>query len=203
MVAARHAHRAQRVICTHLMPTLTPSLPLPAVPLCLCRHGSAAEMPCGSDCIHWRCWWLPLPFHFFFLLPFQLLHRCVTRCVCVCVLMEGERGCVFHTTTPPASCQQLQAGGCLLVLVAEGRRRVCHIHRLCVWLHLLSPPVLCCVACWCQHGTCCSHPAASALLSLQHEHDTGYRLAEADRCLCVVRAASSCCWCCDMHCVVV
>merc|ERR1719326_1679056 len=69
-----------------------------AFPLCTgtcIGHGSAAEMPCGSDCIHWRCWWLPLPFHFFFLLPFQLLHRCVTRCVCVCVLMEGERGCVF------------------------------------------------------------------------------------------------------------
>ena len=123
MVGAHHAHHAQRVICTHLMPTLTSSLPLPAVPLCMCRHGSAAVMPCGSDCIHWRCWWLPLPFHFFFLLPFQLLHRCVTRCVCV--LMEGERGCVFRTTTPPASCQQLQAGGCLFVLVAEGRR-VCH-----------------------------------------------------------------------------
>merc|ERR1719326_260079 len=53
-----------------------------AFPLCTgtcIGHGSAAEMPCGSDCIHWRCWWLPLPSHFFFLLPFLLLHRCVTR----------------------------------------------------------------------------------------------------------------------------
>ena len=41
--------------------------------------------------------------------------------VCGCVRWwRGRRGCVFHTATPPTSCQQLQAGGCLLVLVAEG-----------------------------------------------------------------------------------
>ena len=170
----------------------------------MCRHGSAAEMPCGSDCIHWRCWWLPLPFHFFFLLPFQLLHRCVTRCVCVCVLMEGERGCVFHTTTPPASCQQLQAGGCLLVLVAEGRRRVCHIHRLCVWLHLLSPPraMLCCLLVPAWHVLLTPSRIRTFVFATwaRHRLQSG---RSRQVCLCVVRAASSCCWCCDMHCVVV
>ena len=63
MVAARHARHAQRVICTHLTLTPTPSLPLLAVSLFMCRHGSAAVMPCSCDCIHWRCWWLPLPSH--------------------------------------------------------------------------------------------------------------------------------------------
>ena len=31
---------------------------------------------------------------------------------------------MFHTATPPTSCQQLQAGGCLFVLVAEGEEGV-------------------------------------------------------------------------------
>ena len=112
------------------MLTPTPSLPLPAVSLCMCRHGSAAVMPCGSDCIHWRCWWLPLPSHFFFLLPFQLLCCFITRCVgsvcgegegdacftqphhqplanncrlvaaCLCWWLRGEGGCVTFTGCP-------------------------------------------------------------------------------------------------------
>ena len=103
MVAARHARHAQRVICTHLMLTPTPSLPFLAVSLCMCRHGSAAVMPCGCDCTHWRCWWLPLPFHFFLLL--LLLSSSYTspllrHQVCVCVLVEREKGMrVSHSHT--------------------------------------------------------------------------------------------------------
>ena len=127
------------------MLTLTPSLPLPAVSLFMCRHSSAAVMPRGSDCIHWRCWWLPLPSHFFFLLPFQLLHRCVIRCVCGC-WWRGRRGCVFHTATPPASCHQLQAGGCLFALMAEGEEGVTFTG--CVYgcsSSLLPHAMLCCL----------------------------------------------------------
>ena len=96
--------------------------------------------------------------------------------VCGCVRWwRGRRGCVFHTATPPTSCQQLQAGGCLLVLVAEGGGRVCHIHRLSVWL-FLPPPSPCCVVCWCQHGTCCSHPATPPPHLSWHRGLTAYPL---------------------------
>ena len=127
-------------------------------PRCLtlhvCRHGSAAVMPCGCDCTHWRCWWLPLPSHLLLLL-LPLFHFSVASLPGVCVGGEG-RGCVFHTATPPASCHQRQAGGCLFVLVAEGEEGV----SLCVWLHHILPlPMLCFAVCWCQHVTCCSHPA--------------------------------------------
>ena len=100
MVGAHHAHHAQRVICTHLMLTPTPSLPLPAVPLCMCRHGSAAVMPCGCDCTHWRCRWLPLPFHLLLLLP-SLFHFSVASSgVWVCALVEREKGMrVSHSHT--------------------------------------------------------------------------------------------------------
>ena len=83
-------------------------------------------MPCGCDCTHWCCWWLPLPSHFFFLLFLFYLSIAALPGVrvCKCVLVEREKG-MFHTATAPASCQQLKAGGCLFVLVAEGRR-VCH-----------------------------------------------------------------------------
>ena len=125
MVGAHHAHRAQRVICTHLMLTPTSSLPFLAVSLCMCRHGSAAVMPCGSDCIHWRCWWLPLPSHFFFLLLLSssytspsLRHQ-VCVCVCVCVGGEGEGGACF---TQPHH-QPLATNS---RLVAEGEEGVSH-----------------------------------------------------------------------------
>ena len=64
---------------------------------------------------------------------------------------------MFHTATAPASCQQLQAGSCLFVLVAEGKEGVSHSQAARV---AVPPPpflMLCCVACWCQHGKCCSH----------------------------------------------
>ena len=143
MVGAHHAHRAQRVICTHLMLTATSSLPLPAVSLCMCRHGSAAVMPCGCDCTHWRCRWLPLPSHL--LLPLLSLFYfsiAASSGVCGC-WWRGRRGCVFHTATPPASCHQLKAGGCLFVLVAEGRR-VCHCACGCS-SSSLALAVLCCL----------------------------------------------------------
>ena len=101
MVGAHHAHHAQRVICTHLMLTPTPSLPLPAVPLCMCRHGNAAEMPCGCDCTHWRCWWLPFHLLFLLLLLF-LLHLSIVASsgVWVCALVEREKGMrVSHSHT--------------------------------------------------------------------------------------------------------
>ena len=135
------AHRAQRVICTHVMLTLTPSLPFLAVPLCMCRHGSAAVMPCGCDCTHWRCWWLPLPSHLLLLL-LPLFHFSVASLPGVCVGGEG-RGCVFHTATPPASCHQRQAGGCLFVLVAEGEEGVTFTGSVCVAAPP-PPPSPCC-----------------------------------------------------------
>ena len=148
MVAAHHAHHAQRVICTHLMLTPTSSLPLPAVPLCMCRHGNAAEMPCGCDCTHWRCWWLPFHLLFLLLLLF-LLHLSIVASsgVWVCALVEREKGCVFHTATPPASCQQLQAGGCLFVLVAEGVEGVSRSQAARVAAPPPPPPhaMLCCL----------------------------------------------------------
>ena len=158
MVGAHHARHAHHVICTHLMLTPTPSLPLPAVPLCMCRHGSAAVMPCGCDCTHWRCRWLPLPSHL--LLPLLSLFYfsiAASSGVCGC-WWRGRRGCVFHTATPPASCQQLLAGGCLFVLVAEGEEGVSHSQAVRVAVPP-SFPMLCCVVCWYHHGTCCSHPA--------------------------------------------
>ena len=131
--------------------SFSPSL---AVSLFMCRHGSAAVMPCGSDCIHWRCWWLPLPSHFFFLLPFQLLCCFITRCVgSVCGEGEGDACFTQPHHRPLATnsrlvaaclCWWLRGGGCVTVRVAAPP---------------LPLPLLCCVACWCQHGTCCSHPA--------------------------------------------
>ena len=44
MVAARHARHAQRVICTHVMLTPTPSLPFPAVPSACA--GTAVQLRC-------------------------------------------------------------------------------------------------------------------------------------------------------------
>ena len=90
MVAARHARHAQRVICTHLMPTLTPSLPFLAVPLWMCRHSSAAVMPCGCDCTPLRCWWLPLPSHLLLLPLFHFSVASLPGALVVCV--ERERG---------------------------------------------------------------------------------------------------------------
>ena len=148
------------VICTHLMPALTPSLPLLAVSLCMCRHSSAAVMPCGCDCTPLRCWWLPLPFHFFFLLLLSssytspsLRHQ-VCVCVCVCVGGEGEGGACF---TQPHH-QPLATNS---RLVAEGEEGVSRSQAVRVAAPPLPPPfpLLCCIVCWCQHGTCCSHPA--------------------------------------------
>ena len=156
VVAAHHARHAQRVICTHLMLTPTSSLPFLAVSLCMCRHGSAAVMPCGCDCTHWRCWWLPLPSHFFFLLPFQLLCCFITRCVgSVCGEGEGDACFTQPQHRPLASnsrlvaaclCWWLRGGGCVTVRVAAPP---------------LPLPLLCCVVCWCHHATWCSHPAAT------------------------------------------
>ena len=101
-------------------------------------------MPCGCDCTHWCCWWLPLPSHFFFLLFLFYLSIAALPGVrvCKCVLVEREKG-MFHTATAPASCQQLKAGGCLFVLVAEGRR-VCHCACGCS-SSSLALAVLCCL----------------------------------------------------------
>ena len=120
MVGAHHAHRAQRVICTHLMLTPTSSLPFLAVSLCMCRHGSAAVIPCGCDCTHWRCWWLPLPFHFFLLLLLSSSYTSplLRHQVCVCVLVEREKGMrVSHSHTtgllPTTAGWWLRGGGCV------------------------------------------------------------------------------------------
>ena len=201
MVGAHHAHRAQRVICTHLMLTPTSSLPLPAVSLCMCRHGSAAVMPCGCDCTHWRCWWLPLPFHFFLLL--LLLSSSYTspllrHQVCVCVLVEREKGMRVshsHTTgllpTTPGWWLRGEEG------VSRSQAvRVAAPH----------PPPLRAMLC------CLLVPAWHMLLTPSHIRTFVFATWARHRlqigrsrqvCLCVVRAASSCCWCCDMHCVVV
>ena len=99
MVAAHHAHHAQRVICTHLVLTPTPSLPLLAVSLFMCRQSSAAVMPCGSDCTHWRCWWLPLPSHLLLLPLFHFSVASLPGALVVCVEREeGMRVSHSHTT---------------------------------------------------------------------------------------------------------
>ena len=158
MVAAHHAHHAQRVICTHLVLTPTPSLPLLAVSLFMCRQSSAAVMPCGSNCIHWRCWWLPLPSHL--LLPLLSLFYfsiAASSGVCVCAGGEGEGDACFtqphHRPLATNSrlvaaclCWWLRGGGCVTVRVAAPP---------------LPLPLLCCVVCWCHHATWCSHPAAT------------------------------------------
>ena len=190
---------AQRVICTHLMLTPTPSLPLPAVSLCMCRHGSAAVMPCGCDCTHWRCWWLPLPSHFFFLLPFQLLCCFITRCVgSVCGEGEGDACFTQPHHRPLANncrlvvaclCWWLRGGGCVTVRVAAPHP---------------PPPraMLCCLLVPAWHVLLTPSRIRTFVFATwaRHRLQSG---RSRQVCLCVVRAASSCCWCCDMHCVVV
>ena len=73
-----------------------------AAPLFMCRHCSAAVMPCGCDCTHWRCWWFPLPFHLLFLFP-SLFHVSIAASLSgvlvVCVEMEKVmRVSHSHTT---------------------------------------------------------------------------------------------------------
>ena len=101
----------------------------------MCRQSSAAVMPCGSNCTHWRCRWLPLPSHL--LLPLLSLFYfsiAASSGVCVCAGGEGEGDACFTQPhhRPLATNSRL---------VAKGEEGV----SLCVWLHLLSPlPSPCC-----------------------------------------------------------
>ena len=150
------AHHAQCVICTHLMLTLTPSLPFPR---CLtlhvqaqlrCRVAVTAPIGAAGGC----------PSHptsssssSFSTSPSLRYQVCVCASVC---WWRGRKGCFTQPQHRPLAsnsrlvaaclCWWLRGGGCVTVRVAAPP---------------LPLPLLCCVVCWCHHATWCSHPAAT------------------------------------------